>query len=62
MSPRPRRPRITPLQPDAEADHFAPAPKGWQCESPAGYRRRRHEWDADGRCVFCSRRRAWEPI
>lgn len=36
-------------------DCFAPAPAGCRCRDRAGRLRKRHEWDADGDCVWCGR-------
>lgn len=35
-------------------DAFAPAPSGCRCRDRAGRLRKRHEWDSDERCVWCS--------
>lgn len=43
-------------------DHYAPIRFPPRCIDGTGYARRHHDWDRDGRCVFCSRRRTWEPL
>jgi len=46
------------LSSPAPRDRYAPAPKGCQCKDRAGYRRMRHEYDRDERCVWCGRPQA----
>ena len=43
-------------------DQFAPAPAGCRCRDRAGRLRKRHEWDADGRCCFCRERLRMVPV
>ncbi len=54
----------TPIKPaDADpSDTFAPPPPGCRCVDPEGYRRRQHDYDRDGVCLWCSRRRRMERL
>lgn len=44
------------------ADRFAPSPCNCKCVDIQGFRRKRHSWDRDGVCHFCSRRLRWEAL
>ena len=41
---------------------WAPLRGPKKCRDRAGRWRRRHEYDADGICIFCDHDRGWEPL
>lgn len=47
-----------PIKPagSSEEDAFACPPEGCRCVDRAGYHRREHAPDKDGRCIWCDRR------
>lgn len=46
----------------APRDRYAKAPKGCECKDRAGYRRKHHEYDGDGRCFWCGYPQACFPL
>lgn len=46
----------------SRADRYAPVRFTARCKSRTGYKRRAHEWDRDGRCIYCDKVRTWDPL